>query len=238
MSIKIQRLTPPVVVLATVLLAAVAKGQPGGDIPFVPNWASISIQTNGPSVIARVTVAVPSTCKYASTWGVPSLYGTTIIADAQFWTRSGFCAQIMTEIGNNYDLGFLLPGDYTFTLQSWGTPIASQPFTVPDRDTDGDGMLDSQEVVVDTNPQSASSTFRVLGVKPDVNTNGAPAMRITWQGGTQARQVLLRSSSPTLSLASWTPIFTNLPPTAITNSYLDATATNSFALYRLQADRP
>jgi len=233
------RVTAVLVVLATVLLPRSAQAQPVGDFPFVPSGASIDIQTNGPSVTANVTVEVPSTCEYAGTWGTPVNYSNNIVVYAQFWTRSGvYCAQVMSELSNTYNLGLLPPGNYTFILSSGGMQVASQSFTVSDRDTDGDGMLDSQETVADTNPQDPTSVLRIIAVQVESATNQPPAVRITWQGGSGAHQVLSRGSAPGDSPAMWQPIFTNIPPTLITNSYLDPAATNSSSWYRLQVDTP
>jgi hypothetical protein len=60
--------------------------------------------------------------------------------------------------------------------------------------------------------------------------------RITWIGGTGARQLL--DCSTNLVSGPWTTVFTNEPPTAVTNSVVDTgAASDAVRIYRLKARR-
>jgi hypothetical protein len=92
-------------------------------------------------------------------------------------------------------------------------------------------MRNLQEYIADTNPTNANSNLRVLSSQ--VVSNG---LRLTWAGGSQARQYLQRS--PSMAATSvWINLFTNQPPTAVTNSFVDTAWTNKVFFYRIKAER-
>ena len=96
--------------------------------------------------------------------------------------------------------------------------------------TNLNGFTTLDSYVADLNPTNASSRLVIIGI-----TAGFGDINVSWIGGSSAWQVL--EWAPTLVSNQWAAIFTNTPPTAITNSVIhtDATATNRF--YRINAYR-
>ncbi|MBI3986610.1 MAG: hypothetical protein HY343_06810 [Lentisphaerae bacterium] len=103
----------------------------------------------------------------------------------------------------------------------------------PSADPDGDGADNRAEYLADTNPLLAGSLLEVLGLSWD----GA-SLRVIWKGGQQATQYVERSPTLIGTVAVWSAFYTNLPPTAVTNTVLDTLATNSASFYRIRATRP
>ncbi|MEM7394588.1 MAG: DUF11 domain-containing protein, partial [Verrucomicrobiota bacterium] len=101
-----------------------------------------------------------------------------------------------------------------------------------DPDDDNDGTSDEDERDADTDPFDADSNLRIL----DIASQGG-AMQITWRGGMSVTQYLERADS-LLGTPQWTVIFTNEPPTSITNMNLDPGAVNDLkAYYRIRVGR-
>ncbi len=100
----------------------------------------------------------------------------------------------------------------------------------PAADPDTDGQNNLQEYLADTNPLDANSKVRVAGVKV-----GVGGTQVSWSLGTESRQFLQRSSSPT---GPWTDIWTNEPPTGTNVLFLDTSITNKAGYYRLRLERP
>ncbi len=101
----------------------------------------------------------------------------------------------------------------------------------PAVDADSDGLSNLQEFLADTDPVNAGSKLRLTSVARS-GTN----VSLAWVGGTESRQYLQRKSS--LNSTNWITLGTNEPPLSATGSFLDTSATNSSAIYRLQAERP
>jgi hypothetical protein len=59
---------------------------------------------------------------------------------------------------------------------------------------------------------------------------------VTWQGGSSVRQYLEVCTDLMATNEKWQVIYTNHPPTAITNTLLDAGITNRTLYYRLRAE--
>ena len=100
-----------------------------------------------------------------------------------------------------------------------------------DQDADSDGMLTWQEWVSDTDPTNYTSALKLT----DIDPSGA-GTKVYWKGGMQAVQVLERRTNLVLE-TDWTPVFTNLPPTSVTNDFTDPDATGPSEFYRLKAWR-
>ncbi len=100
-------------------------------------------------------------------------------------------------------------------------------------DTDTDAMSVLAEYIADTNPTNANSLLRFTGIS--VETGG---VRVSWQGGINARQILHCRSDMTSTSVTWTAILTNEPPTLVTTNILYPNGTNEIRFYRLTAERP
>jgi PKD repeat protein len=98
-------------------------------------------------------------------------------------------------------------------------------------DPDGDGMSNWQEYLADTNPTNSASLLALVDISPQ--TNG---LAISWIGGTASIQIVECRRNLADPGESGTALFTNTPPTAITNTFVDAgLSTNVF--YRIKAWR-
>jgi hypothetical protein len=97
-------------------------------------------------------------------------------------------------------------------------------------DSDGDGMINIDEYRADTQPTNAQSLLRLTDTFMD-----SDAPMISWQGGILATQKL-EFLDITAAHEGWQIIFTNLPPTPITNT-IYAPATNTAGWYRIKAGR-
>ena len=98
-----------------------------------------------------------------------------------------------------------------------GTGAATNSQSCATCDPDADGMSNWQEYLADTNPTNNASYLALVGIWPQ--TNGVV---ISWVGGTGATQVVEYSCDLPASGGTWFGLFTNLPPTAGTNTILQA----------------
>ena len=91
------------------------------------------------------------------------------------------------------------------------------------------GNTTLQNYTADLNPTNAASRLAFTGLNFS-NTN----LQFTWIGGVNATQYLL--SAPTLNASQWNVLFTNTPPTSVTN-YLVLQVGTSNLFYRIEATR-
>ncbi|MFZ4396150.1 MAG: S8 family serine peptidase [Kiritimatiellia bacterium] len=110
--------------------------------------------------------------------------------------------------------------EYWLAVHGWTNAFD----TVAEQDTDGDGMTTWQEWVADTDPTNRLSVFELTTAAMVSN-----AWRITWIGGSFRTQQVEFANSLT---GTWHSLFTNLPPTPITNNLTLPAVTNGF--YRLR----
>ena len=97
--------------------------------------------------------------------------------------------------------------------------------------SDGDGALAWQEYYADTDPTNLASALRFVSLSSLTN-----AVRLGWQGGVMATQYIESCSNLCTNPVTWVAVFTNPPPTSITN-HLDIGTTNSPRFYRIRATR-
>jgi hypothetical protein len=101
-------------------------------------------------------------------------------------------------------------------------------------DSDGDGASDGNEIAAGTDPNSASSIFRIISVQPAVGGG----LAITWTGNPSATYSVLRSFD--LSFANYDVIASGIPGNAAT--YTDTTIpperTTVFYKVRIDVDVP
>ena len=111
--------------------------------------------------------------------------------------------------------------------------IGACEFVHPDADTDGDRMLDADELVADTDPTSSQSVLIITSLCP---TN--PGVQVEWTGGRQARQYLEYRSDLVSPADEWKAVFTNEPMTPVTNMFVDPNAVSDWRHYRIKAVQP
>jgi hypothetical protein len=131
----------------------------------------------------------------------------------------GLDPTVWSSTTNGIPDGWAIEYGFDPTIAGFGSLIASNGLTVlPCYDAD-------------LNPTNAASQLAFINLGIVGND-----VHLTWIGGSEAWQYL--ECSPSLSAPQWTTIFTNTPPTSITNSVIHtsaAAATNLF--YRIKADR-
>jgi PKD repeat protein len=99
-------------------------------------------------------------------------------------------------------------------------------------DFDNDGISNFSEYLADTNPTNVASRLEVTGLT--IEANGG---HLTWTGGSSAWQFVEYRNSLT-DTNGWRAVYTNTPPTAVTNILFDAGAGNSTSrFYRIKAWR-
>ena len=121
----------------------------------------------------------------------------------------------------------LLDADGDGLLNGWeqlhyGDSISA----VATADDDGDGVDNLHEQAADTDPKSANSVLKFTAIQV-----GNGQVTLTWKGGQAVRQVLKRASQ--LS-GPWTSIYTNNPPTAITNALTLPIPVSSTSIFRIE----
>lgn len=89
---------------------------------------------------------------------------------------------------------------------NFGDPVSANPTD----DSDGDGANNLQEQAAGTDPNNANSVLKFMSAQV-----AGGNLKLTWQGGQTAKQIIQQSTNLG---ATWSAIYTNLPPTAITNS--------------------
>jgi len=115
--------------------------------------------------------------------------------------------------------------------EQWKQIYLGSPSAPDSGDPDGDGFSNLAEYTADTNPTNAASHLRITGI------NFVPAgIALQWQGGTLATQYL-QGAFGLGPDASWTDIFTNLPPTASSSGFTNSPTTNETQFYRLRVLR-
>jgi hypothetical protein len=113
-----------------------------------------------------------------------------------------------------------------------GDSVGDIGAVLPGGDFDGDGFLNRDEYLADTDPTRAQSAVRFVGISRSNST-----VRLEWSGGINATQYLERAVSLS-STSTWVRLLTITPPAAVTNQYLDAGASNSAThFYRLRVER-
>ena len=100
-------------------------------------------------------------------------------------------------------------------------------------DQDDDQVPTWEEWLGDTVPTNAQSFLGLHGI-----ASTSTGMVVRWHGGVLATQYIARASSLNGTQVLWQTIFTNLPPTAVSNAIVDLPASNAPAFYRVQVGGP
>lgn len=99
-------------------------------------------------------------------------------------------------------------------------------------DVDQDGGDNLDEYLADTNPTNAASRLVLTGL-----AIAASDVRLTWTGGSNAWQ-FVQCSSSLAETNNWVAIYTNVPPTPVTNTLLDSGAGSlTGRFYRIKITR-
>ena len=98
-------------------------------------------------------------------------------------------------------------------------------------DSDGDGLMAWEEFYADTIPTNSASVLKFISIE-----SLDDGVRILWQGGQSAQQLL--ESCDTAGLGQWSTIFTNDPPTATETNFIHTLQKGTFGFYRLRVPGP
>jgi len=120
-----------------------------------------------------------------------------------------------------------LDADGDGLLNGWEQAHFGDPTSgVATADDDHDGMNNLQEQAAGTDPNSASSVLKFTGIQA-----GNGQVILNWKGGQAVRQILKQASQLT---GPWNAIYTNSPPTNITNSRTIPLPVSSAAFFRIE----
>jgi hypothetical protein len=100
-------------------------------------------------------------------------------------------------------------------------------------DQDNDGLFNWQEYLARTNPTNAASVLKVLSLQEEET-----GVRVRWQGGADVREVLERADSVTAQGFVWQSLYTNGPPSGMSNEFLDVAESAGPHFYRIRANLP
>jgi len=120
-----------------------------------------------------------------------------------------------------------LDADGDGLLNGWEQAHFGNPTSaVATADDDLDGMNNLQEQAADTDPNLAGSVLKFTGIQA-----GNGQVTLNWKGGQAARQILKQASQPG---GPWTAVYTNNPPTTVTNSRTIPLPVSSASFYRME----
>ncbi|MBU4459788.1 MAG: hypothetical protein KJ579_04405, partial [Verrucomicrobia bacterium] len=141
-------------------------------------------------------------------------------------TLGSVTSAVVTMRDGDYDRDGM-PDDWeTANTLAWADPNDGTG------DADADGLPNVAEFVADCGPRNAASYLGLTGIR---FTNGWA--RVEWVGGVLSRQWLECRTNLMEVGDTWRPLLTNLPPTAVSNAFLDKGATNGLPFYRVRVQR-
>jgi hypothetical protein len=148
------------------------------------------------------------------------------------WEVSGGTIDDPTELET--DVVFSEDGTYALRLTATANGLSAFDETAikaeATADSDSDGYSNYEEYVAGTDANDGASALGVIGCAAD-----AAGFCVEWVGGEEACQVLEYTRS--LVDPDWIPVYTNYPPTAVTNAVVDSISTNTARFYRVRAYR-
>jgi hypothetical protein len=216
----------------------------GGAADFPFYWASTTHLGRGASASEAVYIASGRALGYLnSTWldvhgagaqrsdpkaGAPNPYGHGPQGDVV--RVFNYVRPVRTILPAEDSVGDGIPNGWRAQYFG-GTGMTTNAYSCATCDPDGDGAVNYCEYVADTNSTNSASRLAIIGIGALTNH-----IQLTWTGGANAWQYL--ESTPALTSNQWTTIFTNTPPTPITNTVIhNGVLANSNRFYRIRAWR-
>ena len=99
-------------------------------IPYVPTGSTISVSESGGVYNAHVFLTFPDAGYRIVDWGTAVKSGNVFTVNAKVEQWTGPSAQVITSRANDYDLGQLSAGSYSFVFKSYGSTVETKSFTV------------------------------------------------------------------------------------------------------------
>jgi parallel beta-helix repeat protein len=167
-------------------------------------------------------------------------------AVADYWERLQCGSTNMDAVSDDDSDNLNLLGEYEHSTDpdnadsdndqlpdGWEVSYSLDPLSGDDAelDPDSDDMSSWEEFVADTDPNSPTSLLQISAMS--IEEEG---VRLTWQGGVWARQLLQTRTALTGMTEVWSTILTNEPPTAVVSSRVDKAFTPSTRYYRILID--
>ena len=165
------------------------------------------------------------------TYSLPGTNSVQLIVSGPLGRSTNIQANFITAASVS-TLGDGIP-DWWRTQFFGGTGATTNSQSCAACDPDSDGMSNAQEYLADTNPTNNASRLALVGIWAQTND-----VCISWIGGTAATQVVESRRNLADAGESWTALFTNVPPTAVTNTLIQAgglASSNQF--YRIKTWR-
>jgi hypothetical protein len=161
-----------------------------------------------------------------NSWEGNETFAFRLTSASGYATLGSVTSAVVTMRDGDYDRDGM-PDDWeTVNTLAWADPNDGIS------DADGDRLPNVAEFVADCGPRNSASYLGLTGIR---FTNGWA--RVEWVGGSLARQWLECRTNLTEVGDTWRPLFTNVPPTAVTNAFLDKGATNGLPFYRVRVQR-
>lgn len=203
----------------------------------LPNWFDVNTthRSRPDGEWVSVTVTLPDTCNRVGVWGSVHRVGNRLFADAQTDVlMGGICLFGLVAASHDYRLPSLGQGRYEVIFSAFGVPVRTFSINVPEPPTeaDGDGISDWNESRADTNPWDSNSVLRMAGIEPTPQ-----ALRLKWQGGRRATQVVQQASLVEAGAIRWTDIFTNHPSTEVDSTVMIRPAPGVSGFFRVEIRR-
>ncbi len=119
--------------MVSLVLGASGTSAASADVPYIPRSQGTVIgssATNG-SMLAQVSVTLPTPCHNVASWGVPIREGSAFYFDAEFLVNPTVaCVQILTTVSHSYELGALSDGAYRLVFRVWGQIVQETSFAI------------------------------------------------------------------------------------------------------------
>jgi len=172
-------------------------------------------------------IASTGATNLAHTYGIPGTNIVRLIVSGPLGASTNAGTIIATSVDT---IGDGIP-NWWRALYFGGNGSTTNALSSASGDPTGGGMNNLDKYTADLDPTNRASLLQFLSIS--VVTSD---VRLVWIGGTKAWQYL--ECSPELTSNSWKAIFTNTPPTPVTNTVIDPGAVDEGSLfYRIRALR-